>query len=313
MGERILVTNYETGKEKPYRIPFVIRLLMLRWKVLREAALVIGINPAFQKFVGNSWPIKRKHFSENIHRDYPAEKVDVPVLPSDGHLTRSEIPEEGISTVLGHIKIDIQKMLGLTQRPEEPHELCNLEFQEEVLKEMEELFKKFKEGQHDLAILEPGHKHICTVPFKSTVKNIYRVGKDGSILPNKISNHKIDEEKYSVDIAFAQENSDLNIFDGNQRMVFVLETEIDGEPMEYTMVAHAAAFVSGIESLVEVGDTISPGKNMLFKFHQGSALSILWPKEFCEKFKTLPDIETLTTKNRVLEVLEGRIIYKRVS
>jgi hypothetical protein len=304
MGEKILVTNYETGKEKPYRVPFEIKLLMLRSKVIREAALSLGTNPALQKYVGNSWPIKKNNFSENHERTHHANGENIPVLPSDGYLTRSEISEEGISTVLGHLEIDIKRMLGLTQLTEEPLDPA---FQNE----MEGSLGNLKGGQHDLAILKPRHKHCCTVPFKSTVKNIYRVGKDGSILPDKIVDNKIHEEKYSTDPKFSRENPDLHIFDGNQRMVFVLETEIDGKPMEYTMVAHAAAFVSGIESLVNKGQEISP-KTPLFNFHQGSSLSTIWPKEFHEKFQSRKKIEEKTTNNKVLEVLEGQVIYEGV-
>ena len=258
--------------------------------------------------------IGKESFSENRERTHHADEINTPVLPSDGYLTRSEI-SEGASTVLSDHEINIKEMIGLTQPPEKvgrkKRKLFDAEFQENIQNEMADRFPNFEGGQHDLAILKPEHKHVCTLPLKSIVKNIYRVGNDGAIFPDDIPNNKIPKEKvYSTDPEVVR-NGKFKIFDGNQRMVFVLETIIDGETMEYMMVAHAAAFVSGIESLVEEGDTISPGKDMLFKFHQGSSLSTLWPKEFCEKFKTLPDVEALTTKNKVLEVLEGQVIYER--
>ncbi len=299
MNENIVVTNYETKEKHLYVPPKEIRILLQKHPALQAIATKIGANPVLQKLVGNI--IGTESFSVNHKRTHHADGINTPVLPSDGYLTRSEISDEGISTVLGHLEIDIKRMLGLSQDSDSVFH-----------KEIGNKFKNIKGGQHDLAILKPQHKHCCSVPFRSTVKNIYRVGKDGSILPDKIANNKIHEKTYSTDPEFARVNADdLNIFDGNQRMVFVLETEIDGEPMEYMMVAHAAAFVSGIESLINNGQEISPG-TPLFKFHQGSSLSTLWPKEFCEKFQTLPEVEALTTKNKVLEVLEGQVIYERI-
>ncbi len=315
MSQEIVVTNYETGEEFNYVPPAEIKILLKKDETFRKVALAIGINPVLQKLWGNIFG--KENFAENHPREHHGDSINTPVLPSDGYLTRSNITD-GKSTVLGNIPIDIKKMVGLyrspTKLPRRKKKIANSEFQKSIQTEMESLFSDFEGGTHDLAILKPEHKHVCTVPFRSAVKQIYRVGNDGSIFPDKIPHHKIPNEKvFSTDPIVALNSSDqLKIFDGNQRMVFLLETIIDDKPMEYLMVAHAAAFVGGIESLVEPGKEIAP-KGPLFKFHQGSSLSTIWPKEFSEKFQTLPEIEALTTKNRVLEVLEGQVIYERVN
>ena len=154
-------------------------------------------------------------------------------------------------------------------------------FPDVVFSQMQGLLSSFEGGFHDLAILKPYQKHVCTVPKECRVSAVYRVGCEGKIYPAEMLGHRIsDEPVFSTDPAFAMATKDrLNIFDGNQRMVFVLETDIEGVKMKFVMIAHAATLVSGIQSMVQVGDHINP-KEILFKFYQGSSLSTLWPKEF---------------------------------
>lgn len=267
-------------------------------------------------------------FTFNHAREHFGNGVDEPVLPSDGYL--SHTPIEPIyrfsdgkialdsleSSILQGVNVDISTMLGvsLSTTPCDTSILLDINLKDQVKRYVKPVLNNLFEdsstlrGYHDLAILKPEHKHVCSVPLQSRVKFMYRVGMTGELYPHNQGVIRIDHEPvYSTDPSFVNK-TDKPIFDGNQRMVFVMETEVGDKKMDYIMVAHAASLVSGIEPVVKIGDTIKPGE-ILFKFHQGSSLSTLWPRQFFEHFEFVAPLLQQTINGHLLKVLEGQRVY----
>ena len=255
-------------------------------------------------------------FTFNHPREQFGNKETEHLLPSDGFLSHEAIDQKGYSKILNGVRVDIAKMLGFNMS-DIPSSLDTIQGEGRkvsIMRKIQPVLSKLIQdptsglsGYHDLAILKPEHKHVCSVPLKSKLKFMYRVGMDGQLYPHDQGVINLSEKVYSTDPAFVRE-SGMNVFDGNQRMVFVMEAEIGGKKMEYIMVAHAASLVSGIEPLINIGDTITPGE-LLFNFHQGSSLSVLLPRQFFEHFEFIQALESQTTNGNLLKVLEGQRVY----
>jgi len=238
---------------------------------------------------------------------------DCSLAPCDGFFSHQRIYKENDvleSQLFNAIDIDVLKMLGMKE--DIMSKVMHSYTKEEVLSladETSKIIDDLEGGYHDLFILKPEDKHVISIPMESSLKMSYRIDRDGSLHSVAIHTPIVGKGKtFSTDPYYAIKNPDESIIDGNPRMVFILTTNIDGEDIDYIMIAHSAAFVRGVESLVEHGDSFSPGDNIL-KFHFGSSISVIYPKQLLKYRQLVPGLENKTRDGSLLKVQEGEVLY----
>lgn len=333
------INHLETKEKEPYIPPPEIQLMMkngVMGNIIRRVApgplaskavgaLTLRRRQGVSEFVA-SLPPKDQLVAENLLRENPdlsreflfgynyprthwAGGKKAPVLPSDGMLTRSSI-QAHTSEVLGTVEIDLLNMLGLGDQvppcPQPKSQWHYPSFQEQIYMRMKAKMENYNGGLHDLAILRSFHKHCCTVPLNGKVELMYRVDSEGRIFPHDLPRFRLPAEKlYPTDPEFVA-RSKWNIYETNQRMVFVIKP--DKYNFEYIMVAHGDIFARGIQPLVGEGQKAKTTRP-LFRFIEGSSVSVIWPQVFRNRFAPRSDVIQISTGNNVLGVLQGQQIY----
>jgi len=322
MQTNLNIHSYETGEKSFYAPPPAIKTL-LNWdegtlpqEVIEFIAtlslihklygyvqcntrlllkrIIEKLPPETQRFLSEyEFNSADEVFTYNYERQHFGDDTCV-VSASDGYLYHAEI--------IKNLESDDLIMKLFTGREHLLREMLGLP------KDSDNNLESFEGGFYDVTVLEPEHKHVITVPMKSIIKDMYLVDEKQNIYPCTDDKKVKKKKMFPTNPAYALKYSNKKIIDGNLRLVCLLEGEINGEKIDYIMIGHTAAFVSGIESIREKGDTIEPGE-ILFKFHIGSTVSTIYPKTFFDHMQFIPELKKKTSGQNLLELEEGNVLY----